>query len=251
VTGEPLTQLAAVLRVLTSDARFANRQFALVAHSRGGILARTLLVAAHRGTLPAGAGGAYDRTRVRRLVTLHTPNLGSSLAAAGVQVDRTVDWLAKTVPNDLLNNLRTFLRTEVGALAFDNIAAGSKFLTDLAAAEPVPDVQYATWGGTSTVFTRARAWPFTADSALPRWHSPPFYWRTMRAELGELMTADAAATWVPLELKHGIGDLLVTDSAARLPHVNTAKHTTNPINHAEALWDPTLRKQVVAHLSAS
>jgi hypothetical protein len=41
--------------------------------------------------------------------------------------------------------------------------------------------------------------------------------------------------------------VLVADARARLPF--SASHTTNPLNHAEALWDPTLQAQVVAILS--
>jgi hypothetical protein len=39
----------------------------------------------------------------------------------------------------------------------------------------------------------------------------------------------------------------VTDARARLPF--SASHTTNPLNHAEALWDRTLQAQVISILS--
>jgi hypothetical protein len=245
VTGEPLTQLAAVMGELMYDARFAGRSFVLVAHSRGGILARALLVGARRGTLPVVAGRPFTLARVRRLVTLHSPHQGSRLAAAGVQIDGLLNDLANAVPAPLLTGLRDFLRTEVGALAFENIAFGSAFLADLAAGEPVPGIQYATWGGTSTIFTRVRDWSFTADSARPRWHAPPFYWRTQRTEWGTLLRVDGGV--VP-ELTHGQGDLLVADAAARLPHIPAAAHHTNPINHAEALWHQSIQAQVIANL---
>jgi hypothetical protein len=48
------------------------------------------------------------------------------------------------------------------------------------------------------------------------------------------------------ELGPGFGDTLVADSRARLPF---ATHTTNPLNHLEALYDPTLQRQVIAILS--
>lgn len=49
---------------------------------------------------------------------------------------------------------------------------------------------------------------------------------------------------LPPELRHGEGDLLVTDKAARLPWF--PPHRTNPLNHAEALWDPALQQQVIS-----
>jgi hypothetical protein len=63
----------------------------------------------------------------------------------------------------------------------------------------------------------------------------------------ELATAVAALVSTTPELDGAQGDLLVTDARARLPF--SASHTTNPLNHAEALWDPTLQAQVVAILS--
>jgi hypothetical protein len=45
------------------------------------------------------------------------------------------------------------------------------------------------------------------------------------------------------ELSEGRGDLLTADSRTRLPFA--VAHQTNPINHAEALWDPILQAQVL------
>ena len=44
------------------------------------------------------------------------------------------------------------------------------------------------------------------------------------------------------ELTEGRGDLLTADLRDRLPF---AMHQTNPINHAEALWHPTIQAQVL------
>src|SRR5262249_1978130 len=44
----------------------------------------------------------------------------------------------------------------------------------------------------------------------------------------------------------GFGDLLVSDARARLPFATT--HTTNRLNHVEALYDPTLQAQVIGIL---
>ncbi|HWO00896.1 MAG TPA: MIR domain-containing protein, partial [Blastocatellia bacterium] len=49
------------------------------------------------------------------------------------------------------------------------------------------------------------------------------------------------------EVSQGLGDVLTADERARLPF---AIHRTNPINHAEALWDPGLQQQVLGVLAA-
>jgi hypothetical protein len=70
------------------------------------------------------------------------------------------------------------------------------------------------------------------------------------AQVPEVVQLGAAvgllATAVP-EVVGGRGDGLVLDARAHLPF--SATRTTNPLNHAEALWDPTLQAQVVAILS--
>ena len=47
------------------------------------------------------------------------------------------------------------------------------------------------------------------------------------------------------EITEGKGDILTAQDKTTLPF---AVHRTNPINHAEALWDPGLQSQVLAIL---
>jgi hypothetical protein len=63
-------------------------------------------------------------------------------------------------------------------------------------------------------------------------------------ELVAVLGALAATT---PELANGFGDVLVSNASAHLPF--SATRTANPLNHAEALWDPTLQSQVIAILS--
>jgi hypothetical protein len=232
---EPIAQLSALLHNLINDPRHQGRHFSLLGHSRGGILARALAV-------DAAMRRPFDLTRIRQIITLHSPNQGSSLANLAISVTQLVEQLRGLPGAHLITEPLNFIQQEAGALAYHDYAVGSNFLLNLAAREPVSGIQYATFGGNSTIFTRHRLWWFTLDSAVPQWHLPPFLWRTFPQELGGLIPPGLS---LPPEMVYGIGDLLVTDAAARLPG---AQHRTNPLNHAEALWDPGLQQQVVALL---
>jgi hypothetical protein len=63
----------------------------------------------------------------------------------------------------------------------------------------------------------------------------------------EILTVLGALAATTPELAHGFGDVLVTNASAHLTFAAT--QTASPLNHAEALWDPTLQSQVIAILS--
>jgi predicted esterase len=237
----PIIQLSALMQELFFDQRHRGRSFVLLGHSRGGILARALLVAAYKNQLPPIPNRSFDLSRISRLITLHSPNQGTNIANAAISVNAMAQRMRAIAPSWLVGGLVDFLQTEAGALAYLDYAVGSQFLANLKASEPVPGVRYATWGGTSTTVSRHRVWAFTADSALPRWHNPPFYWRTVPQELGVLFPRSVPFQ-LPPELTHGSGDILVSDVGARLPG---APHRSNAINHAEALWHPSIQQQVI------
>jgi hypothetical protein len=130
-------------------------------------------------------------------------------------------------------------------------APGGEFLADLQAYEKaLPGVAYATFGGTSVLFSRFLNWMYTAAGAIPQWHWPPYHLVITQSEApsaspvanGQLCASVLGS--LP-ELTNGVGDLLTTDNTARLPF---ATHHTNPLNHAEALWAPSLHQQVLAVL---
>jgi hypothetical protein len=76
------------------------------------------------------------------------------------------------------------LRSEVNSPAYPEISPGSPVLTALAAAEPVRDVEYHTFGGTSTWFCRLRANIFAPESAFPLGQ---FHWTTATVPAGVLV----------------------------------------------------------------
>ena len=254
-----VAQLAALATgPLSNDSRLSGLRIAFVAYSRGGIVARSFLASAR--TDPALAGFL---SRVSSLVTLHSPNLGIGLANIVVGIDALLAAFAgmSVSAPDWLTRLRGLTHDP----AFAELAVGSTVLAGIAAREPVPGISYHTFGGTSTAF--ARLWANVYLPSVPIPLPPGFFTATSPMLIGvpldaasfipvavlsgipEVVTTVAAinalASTSP-ELRNGTGDLIVTDARARLPFATS--HTTNALNHAEVLWNPTVQAQVVAIL---
>jgi hypothetical protein len=167
------------------------------------------------------------------------------------------------------------LRAAVGNPAQVELTPGSATLAGIAAGEPVPGITYHTFGGTSTNWLRLWAKVFTPESTMPALAFlgiplPFFHWSTSSVPVGSLlnypsflptqllvgptpvitetMVVLAALSAAAPELAPNVGDTFVTDVSARLPFAAT--HATNPLNHLEALYDPSVQRQVIALLSA-
>lgn len=226
----PVDELVSVMRALRGFFGEETR-FVLLAHSRGGLLVRKFL-RDHE---------ALARS-VDTVITLHSPHTGSELATTADAVASAVASLETqigTLATDALGWLLTIAQSD----AYQEMAVGSPFLTALAAGEQaLPWANYFTFGGVSVRLTRILSWVYTLDSALPQWHWPPFLHRRMMAEVPGV--SPVANTLPPTidELTEGRGDLLTADLRDRLPF---AMHQTNPINHGEALWHPTIQAQVL------
>ena len=240
--------------ILNADPRLRRLQLVFLAHSRGGILARQILV--------DNAGDPRFIARVAALISLHTPHQGSGLAPIAVQVNAALlalETILVAAGHVALGCLAE-LRDEVNSPAYPEISPQSRLLRALAAAEPVPGVEYHTFGGTSTWFRRLWVDIFTPQSAAVV--QGRFRWSTMSIPAGvvfdalsfpplplpvplvhQLQVALLALTVLTPELRNGAGDLLVADTAAHLPFSTT--RTTNALNHAEALYDPGLHAQVI------
>jgi hypothetical protein len=249
VLVEPLRELRAILDAINTDGRFfpvRDRRIILIGHSRGGILARMILV-------ELAAVGAPVLRRISTCITLHTPNQGSTLANTALRLATIVaSWRVTGVPLVppklqgvallVLDDLITRVVAEAGAPAYTDFAVGSPSLLRLAAAEPVPGIMYFTFGGTRPVLLNLRGWAFTPESAVPLLHRPPFHWSSAYIPLTPLPPPGA----LPFpELLEG-GDLLTNSAMTRLPF---AVHSDNYLNHAEALWDDALKVQIVAILN--
>ncbi len=147
--ANPVRELAAVVTEVIGRLPI-DRKIALVAHSRGGLLARKYLV--------DNASDAVLRDRLRTLITLHAPHGGTELANIGTVVNTAINEVVLFDP--ALDPLLQWVRGQVNEATFTELAVGSPFLTALEAAEAAlgaPFVPVHTFGGTSTLLSRARA----------------------------------------------------------------------------------------------
>ena len=224
---------------LSSDDRLRRLPLVIVAHSRGGLLARAFL---DRASRVPGLRGVLDR--IERVITLHCPHQGSGLAGLTVRVDATARRL-QTLVGSL--GLRPGVLAALCALsaspAVAELAPGSALLRGLARQAPPAGIEWHTFGGISADLAGMRSLLGTPGDPGQR----PGPARIARARgLGELLgVLDRLALLTPA-LREGEGDLVVADACARLPFA--AGHTVNRLTHIEALWEPRLHAQVVALL---
>jgi hypothetical protein len=222
-----------------------ERQLALLAHSRGGLLARRFLV---------DSAGEPTLQRLALLVTLHTPHAGSQLAVIANALNDAI--AVATAANLATAGLLLWLQNQVNAPSYQEMAIGSPFLRALEAAEAAVGglvIPVHTFGGTSALLSRARSWIFTPGSVVPQLTSVKpirvqFHWETTPFALPSPVSGIAALGLLAPELYDTVGDLLVEDNRSRL--AGERSHKSNRLNHAEALWDPALQAQVIATLLA-
>lgn len=268
VTQLTLLVTQVLMAVVAGRPSLSGFRVAFVGHSRGGLVARSFLTGA--GANPALAGFL---SRVTALITLHSPNTGSGVAGAAAVVAALLGRLATAFTGAGLP-AGAAIATFLSGFAINPLRAelvpGSGTLTAIAAAEPVAGVSYHTFGGISTDFARIWADVHTPDSTIPFFIPfvpfPLFHWGSTPLVVGvplnvlsflpalavpapfitEIITVLTALAAATPDIAPGQGDLLVSDARSRLPF--SASHTTNFLNHLEALSDPTLQAQVVAIL---
>lgn len=222
-----------------------------------------------------GAAGvpalAAFMARMEAVITLHSPHLGTSLATLASAVNTMaarIQALIAAIALAPIPQLAT-LRAFVGDPAIAELAPGSPTLAAIAAAEPVPDIAFHTSGGSSTVLLRMWQRAYTFDSYLPLpLPLPLFHWGIAPVPVGfpfdaatfipsqvllplplmtEAIALMGALTAQAAEITDGSGDFLVADAMAHLSF--STSRTANALNHAEALWDPTLQSQVIPILA--
>ncbi len=169
---------------------------ALIGHSRGGLLIRSVLKAR-----------ASTAGRVRWAITLHSPHTGSEVASfasrCGTDLPGSINLSANFGPagsislNPERNRIIATLRTAMAPIdalilnpAQAELAPSSPLIAALALGEvKLPLVRYITFGGTSPTYVRTYAWIFNAGSALPSGHDnsfipkPTFTWKVSAFEM--------------------------------------------------------------------
>lgn len=235
---EQLIEIAA--GPLSRHPRLRRLPLVIVAHSRGGLLARMLIDRA--GNEPR-LHGVIDR--LGQVITLHTPHDGSGLAGLAIGVDRTARRLQSAVASlGLRPAVLAALCSLSASPAVAELAPGSPTLRALARRSASAHVPWHTFGGVSADLRRicTLLGPDTPDGRASD-HARLARTRGLSEVVGVL---NRLALLTPA-LREGEGDVVVADAAARLPFADS--HTVNRLTHVEALWDVNLQHQVVALLS--
>lgn len=207
---------------------------AFIGHSRGGLMIRKLLK--EKRTMEG-------MTRVRWVVTLHSPHSGSEQGRyPGRMIAELVDAVDCCAPQIITQALKpklkemvTELMRPMTKLIVDDesreLIPDSPTMRALVQGEtPMPGVKYYTFGGTNPSFFRLYAWLYTPANGITA------------VELTPVSPAlDGIRDYID-EVKPGRGDGLVTNLSSRLPW---STHFTTTLNHAQVLWDPALQTQVL------
>lgn len=256
--------MEALQRDVLVDPDYSDRPVVILAHSRGGLIARAYL--GHREVKADYQAPAEARRfpKISGLITLSTPHRGSQMALLD---DRIIDFLNKVqkvvpdLPNDVGDRLIETLKSKVDAYVGvygDELEPQSPLYLALQAQEPiVPGVRCISVGGTSSRFLRVYLWTFTPDSLLPRRGASgklEFRWK---AKPIEAKGASPFPDGLPLkilgleldEITPGRGDGLTANSRCHFPETfQSEEHLQVPLSHAEELWDPGLQVEIIRRL---
>jgi len=236
--ARPVQELAVVVQTLITNAPMAK--IVILAHSRGGLLARKFIKINKNTALTAP---------LTKVITLHSPHSGTNLANLANDVKAAIATLQAAFGNIVLDAL-AWLRDTVSKPSFQELAVGSPFLTDLANGEtPLQGVTYHTFGGTSVAYSRVLSWVYTLDSSIPHfswsWSSglvTQFHHVIKLIETPVISPILESLPDLTDEITPGKGDMLTSNGR---DHLGFSVHHTNALNHAEAQWDPGLQSQVL------
>ena len=197
-----------------------GRPVYLVAHSRGGLLARHYLQ----------EEGADD---IAGLVTICSPHSGTNMAKfsrylkpAGVFLEKIVPDGSRAMLTKALGRLSTFFQSP----AIEELTPDAGFIASLT--EPLPEkLRLLSFGGTSPLL-------FQLVVRLPAG-------KQKTIKFPDMLCRAVPAEHLPEELAPGFGDALVSAKSASLPG---GKHYDFPDNHVRAAYDQKIHEIIVDFL---
>lgn len=229
--------------ILTGN--LAGKRVTIVAHSRGGILARYYM-ANH----PADA-----ESWIQRVITMCSPHGGTEAPLAARRLrDELILLLGVLAPSPTTALLALIARLGIDVDPTDaqrQLLPGSPLFTRLSQPDDTPNIEFYTFGGTSVRVARIYGWLYTPDSFVPTisWGTPypHFDWTMIPVEISPIspMLDKIPDFAVFSEQRQGEGDICVTVESTKLHGV---PHQSLPINHGEALFDEMLFAQVAGLL---
>ncbi len=225
----------------------SGKKVVLLCHSRGGILARAYI----------GANQSDAVEWIEQVITLCSPHQGTLAPLAKKKLaDAALGLLLGPILSlahvdalllSAVNKVTGWFSESEGA---NQLLPNNQVFDTLADPGDVPQIPFATFGGTSVRFMRLYYWLYEPSSFAPNfWDFPDvrFDYELYPVQLPIIspMFDQLPDAVVDDEQDNNEGDGLVADARARLPG---APHTSFPINHAEALWDEELFRRIAAML---
>ena len=207
-SGPIQTAVNELRELIRAYAAYTGRGVIFVGHSRGGLIARKYLEENH-----VSVGG---------LITLATPHHGTTLARWAVSLSPVTSLLHQLLTGIGRREVDSALRRILGFLSSSGLREllpDSKFFSGLSDRKE-PAIRYISVGGTN---------PDLLDAVSPR--------------IPELIARVFPGRIVPVEMRDGEGDGLVSAESSIWPHAD--KHKNFPVNHASVLFDGDVREYVM------
>ncbi len=187
----------------------------LVGHSRGGMIARAAL---------KELAGQNDAGDIRAYISISSPHHGSDMARWAVYLTPFAGLLEALIPGGDRKTLRESVKRSLGFLrsrGVRQLLPGSEFLASLG---PLPEGIYKlSIGGTNPALITFRG------ISLP-------------GSLARVLPGGV----LPDEMKHGLGDGLVTNRSAVLEDAD--EHLAYPFNHMVLMVEPRVRRAIVERI---
>jgi pimeloyl-ACP methyl ester carboxylesterase len=206
-----------LLEVIKLTLVMKNTGLILIGHSRGGLLAR--VIAMEHSTLL--------RHKLRALITLSTPHQGTDMARWAVHLSPLASLLKPLVPDSKHGTLAKAARRSIDFMKSTGVRellAGSDFMRRLDANKPEGAYCLSAGGTNSTLIS------------LPGLNR-------LQDVLGKLLK------FIPEEMSEERGDGLVSAKSAVMPFAD--EHIDFPVNHAEIVVNPEVRKTIMERIQGA
>lgn len=227
--SEPIDKVVAELEEIINETKGISKNgIIIVAHSRGGIIARKYLT--------------KEDKNIRGLITLSCPHKGSSLANISKHLSPIFSFLKpfssllnKNDSKTTIKRLIDFLKSD----ALKELLQESPFFKSLQDV-PHPWIKYISVGGTNPSLIKIYKYKIIKDS-IGKFAAPEEFF-SIPDGLKNIIPSNI----FPEEWKHGKGDGLVTIESSRFPW--DCEHTNFNVNHAEILFNQNVRRFIIDNI---
>jgi pimeloyl-ACP methyl ester carboxylesterase len=201
--------------------KWPGKTIYLIGHSRGGLIARRLLL-------------EESTSNIEGILTICSPHSGTNMAKfsrylkpAGVLLEKIIPGKSKATLTKAMSRLAEFLQSP----AIGELEPESEFMA--AIQKPLPQgLHKLSFGGTSPAL-------FQVFVSLPSGEHKV-------VKFPDLLAGIIPAGHLPSELTPGLGDALVSKESAKLPG---GRHYNFPSNHVKAAYDDKIHTKILNFLS--